>query len=36
MSPNIYIFKNQTIYFTTITKQVHLTYINHARWYWCL
>jgi len=24
------------IYFTAITKQVHTTYIIHARWHQCL
>ena len=27
---------NTIIYFTTITKQVHTTYIIHARWHRCL
>ena len=31
-----FFFNSNFIYFTTITKQVHLTYIHHAHWYWCL
>ena len=30
-----YLFSN-VIYFTTIKKQVRITYTNPARWHWCL
>ena len=33
---NFFFFNSNFIYFTTITKQVHSTYINHARWHHCL
>ena len=33
----LFLFSNSIfIYFTTITKQVHTTYINHGHWHWWL
>ena len=32
----MHIIELNVIYFTTITKQVHTTYTNHARWHRCL